>query len=46
VARHAPGFVDSPEYAGFLQGASVQVLLKPFAVDDLSRAVTAILAGG
>jgi two-component system NtrC family sensor kinase len=40
------GFVDSPEYAGFLQGASVQVLLKPFAVDDLSRAVTAILAGG
>ena len=39
------GFVDSPEYAGFLQGTSVQVLLKPFAVDDLSRAVTAILAG-
>ena len=39
------GFVESPEYAGFLQGASVQVLLKPFAVDDLSRAVTAILAG-
>ena len=40
------GFVESPEYAGFLKGASVQVLLKPFAVDDLSRTVTAILAGG
>ena len=40
------GFVESPEYAGFLQGSSVQVLLKPFDVDDLSRAVTAILAGG
>ena len=40
------GFVESPEYAGFLQAASVQVLLKPFDVDDLSRAVYAILAGG
>src|SRR5581483_8972805 len=39
------GFVDSPEYAGFLQGTRAQVLLKPFAVDDLSRAVSAILAG-
>jgi len=38
------GFVDSPEYAGFLHGTKVQVLLKPFAVDDLSRAVSAILA--
>ncbi len=37
--------MESPEYAGFLQGTSVQVLLKPFDVDDLSRAVTAILAG-
>jgi two-component system NtrC family sensor kinase len=39
------GFVESPEYAGFLQGTRAQVLLKPFAVDDLSRAVTALLAG-
>ena len=38
------GFVDSPEYSGFLQGTQVQVLLKPFAVDDLSRAVSALLA--
>ena len=37
------GFVDSPEYAGFLQGTQVQVLLKPFAVDDLSRAVSVLL---
>lgn len=37
------GFVDSPEYAGFLQGTQVQVLLKPFAVDDLSRAVHGLL---
>jgi two-component system cell cycle response regulator CpdR len=37
------GFVDSPEYSGFLQGAQVQVLLKPFAVDDLSRAVSSLL---
>ena len=37
------GFVDSPEYAGFLQGTHVQVLLKPFAVDDLSRAVSRLL---
>ena len=37
------GFVDSPEYAGFLQGTRVQVLLKPFAVDDLSRAVSRLL---
>ena len=37
------GFVDSPEYAGFLQGTAVQVLLKPFAVDDLSRAVAGLL---
>jgi len=35
--------VDSPEYAGFLQGTRVQVLLKPFAVDDLSRAVSLLL---
>ena len=38
------GFVESPEYAGFLQGTRVQVLLKPFDVDELSRAVNAILA--
>jgi CheY-like chemotaxis protein len=37
------GFVDSPEYSGFLQGTQVQVLLKPFAVDDLSRAVSSLL---
>lgn len=37
------GFVDSPEYAGFLQGTQVPVLLKPFAVDDLSRAVHGLL---
>jgi two-component system NtrC family sensor kinase len=37
------GFVESPEYAAFLQGTKVQVLLKPFAVDDLSRAVFTIL---
>lgn len=37
------GFVESPEYAGFLQGTRVQVLLKPFAVDDLSRAVHGLL---
>jgi CheY-like chemotaxis protein len=37
------GFIDSPEYAGFLHGTKVQVLLKPFAVDDLSRAVFALL---
>ena len=37
------GFVDSPEYAGFLQGTQGQVLLKPFAVDDLSRAVSVLL---
>ena len=37
------GFVDSPEYAAFLQGTKVQVLLKPFAVDDLSHAVSIIL---
>ena len=37
------GFVDSPEYSGFLQGAQVQVLLKPFAVDDLSRVVSGLL---
>ena len=38
------GFVDSPEYVGFLQGTRVQVLLKPFAVDDLSRAVSHLLS--
>ncbi|HEX7786669.1 MAG TPA: response regulator [Methylomirabilota bacterium] len=37
------GFVESPEYSGFLQGTRAQVLLKPFDVDQLSRAVTAIL---
>jgi two-component system NtrC family sensor kinase len=37
------GFVDSPQYSGFLQGTQVQVLLKPFAVDDLSRAVSSLL---
>jgi DNA-binding response OmpR family regulator len=37
------GFVESPEYAGFLQGTGVQVLLKPFAVDALSAAVLGIL---
>jgi len=37
------GFVDSPEYSGFLEGTQVQVLLKPFAVDDLSRAVHRLL---
>ena len=37
------GFVDSPEYAGFLQGTQAQVLLKPFAVDDLSRVVHGLL---
>lgn len=37
------GFVDSPEYSGFLQGTQVQVLLKPFAVDDLARAVYGLL---
>lgn len=37
------GFVESPEYSGFLHGTKVQVLLKPFAVDELSRAVAAIL---
>jgi len=37
------GFVDSPEYAGFLEGTRVQVLIKPFAVDDLSRAVSGLL---
>ena len=37
------GFVDSPEYSGFLHGTQVQVLLKPFAVDDLSRAVQGLL---
>jgi hypothetical protein len=37
------GFVDSPEYSGFLQGTQVQVLIKPFAVDDLSRAVAGLL---
>jgi CheY-like chemotaxis protein len=37
------GFVDSPEYSGFLHGTQVQVLLKPFAVDDLSRAVSGLL---
>ncbi|MGH7315296.1 MAG: response regulator [Candidatus Rokuibacteriota bacterium] len=37
------GFVESPQYAGFLQGTQVQVLLKPFAVDDLSRAVHGLL---
>jgi hypothetical protein len=35
--------VDSPEYSGFLHGTQVQVLLKPFAVDDLSRAVQGLL---
>jgi two-component system NtrC family sensor kinase len=38
------GFVESPEYAGFLQGTRVQVLLKPFDVDELSRTVNSILA--
>ena len=38
------GFVDSPEYAGFLRGTRVQVLLKSFAVDDLSRAVDGLLS--
>jgi two-component system NtrC family sensor kinase len=37
------GFGESPEYAGFLQGVRVPVLLKPFAVDDLSRAVQGLL---
>jgi DNA-binding response OmpR family regulator len=37
------GFVESPEYAGFLQGTKAPVLLKPFAVDELSRAVSALL---
>ena len=37
------GFGESPEYAGFLQGSRVQVLLKPFAVDDLSGAVQGLL---
>ena len=37
------GFVDSPEYSGFLQGTQVQVLVKPFAVDDLSRVVHGLL---
>ena len=37
------GFVDSPEYSGFLQGTQVPVLIKPFAVDDLSRAVSGLL---
>lgn len=37
------GFVDSPEYARFLQEAKVQVLLKPFNVDDLSRLVGRML---
>ncbi len=38
------GFVDSPEYSGFLQGTQVPVLLKPFAVDDLSRVVFGLLS--
>jgi DNA-binding response OmpR family regulator len=37
------GFVDSPEYSGFLQGTGAQVLQKPFAVDELSRAVSGLL---
>jgi two-component system NtrC family sensor kinase len=37
------GFGESPEYTGFLQGTRVQMLLKPFAVDDLSRAVQGLL---
>lgn len=37
------GFVDSPEYAGFLQATKVPVLLKPFDVDHLSHIVSGIL---
>jgi CheY-like chemotaxis protein len=38
------GFAESPEYAGFLRGTMVHVLLKPFAVDQLSHTVAEILA--
>ena len=37
------GFIDSPEYAGFLQETKVPVLLKPFDVDHLSHVVSGIL---
>lgn len=37
------GFVDSPEYAGFLQEAKVPVLFKPFDLDHLSHIVSGIL---
>lgn len=37
------GFVDSPQYAGFLQAAKVPVLLKPFDIDQLVRLVREIL---
>lgn len=37
------GFVDSPQYAGFLEATRARVLLKPFDVDELSRLVYKIL---
>lgn len=37
------GFVDSPQYAGFLEAANVPVLLKPFDIDQLCRLVHEIL---
>jgi CheY-like chemotaxis protein len=37
------GFVEAPQYAGFLQEAKIPVLLKPFNVDDLLRMVAEIL---
>lgn len=37
------GFVDSPEYARFLQETKVPVLPKPFDVDHLSHIVSGIL---
>jgi two-component system NtrC family sensor kinase len=36
-------FVDSPQYAGFLEAAKVPVLLKPFDIDQLCRLVHDIL---
>jgi DNA-binding response OmpR family regulator len=37
------GFVDSPQYAGFLEATKVPVLLKPFDLDQLTRLVHEIL---
>lgn len=37
------GFVEAPQYAGFLREAKVPVLHKPFSLDDLVRVVDQIL---